>query len=292
MYQSVRICAMTNLRQLAPDEYPLLLREIPDLPKQLYIQGEMPGPDTKLLTVVGSRKQTSYGKDVIDFLIGGLKGYDVSIVSGLALGTDGHAHKAAMKNGLHTIAVPGSGIDMNVIYPRSHLGLAKEILASGGLLLSELEPTTGAAPWTFPQRNRIMAGMAHATLIIEATERSGTLITARLATEYNRDLLVVPGSIFADSTKGCHQFLKLGATPVTTPSDILRALDIVEYESEPTKLNLSQEEQLIYDALAAPTTRDELLQQLALPTTQANILLSKMELDEVIVERMGELRRA
>lgn len=285
---------MSDIRKLAPEEFPPLLHEIPDAPKQLYVRGTLPGADTKMLVVVGSRKQTSYGRSVIDYLLAGLRGYDISIVSGLALGTDGYAHKAALQNSLHTIAVPGSGLDDSVIYPRSHANLAKEILTNGGALLSELDPTTGAALWTFPQRNRIMAGMAHAVLLVEASERSGTLITARLATEYNRDLLVVPGSIFAESSKGIHQFFKLGATPVTTPSDMLRALNIVEYEngSTPTdNVHLSDKERKVYDALAEPMPRDELLASLPLSTTDANILLSKLELDGVIVESLGTLRR-
>jgi len=270
-----------DIKQLSAEDFPTLLTEITDPPKTLYLQGKLPNTDTKILAVVGSRKCTSYGRDVVDHLISGLRGHDIVIVSGLALGIDGHAHIAAMENGLPTIAVPGSGLSEKVLYPRSHANLANRILDNGGALLSELEPEQCAAPWTFPKRNRIMVGLSHAVLVIEATERSGTLITARLTTDYNRELLVVPGSIFASSSKGAHQFLKLGATPVTTPEDILEALGISPDESgeipsthEKQMLNLSKNELEIYELLSNPLPRDELIEQLSFSVTDANILLS------------------
>ena len=282
------------IEQIKSENFPTLLREIAHPPKELYVQGTPPSEDAKVLAVVGSRKCTSYGRDVTDFLISGLRGYNISIVSGLALGIDGQAHKAALEACLHTVAVPGSGLSEKVLYPRAHVPLARHILESGGCLLSEYAPEQEAAPWTFPKRNRIMAGMAHAVLMIEATERSGTLITASLATEYNRELLVIPGSIFANSSKGTHQFLKLGATPVTTPVDILEALHMstAQVEAAEISLSLSAVEQEVYDLLHEPLTKDELLEKLSCSATEANILLSKLELDGVIVERYGALRQA
>ncbi len=288
-----------DIQQLPKAHFPSLLTQISDPPEQLYLHGSLPSEDTKKLAVVGSRKCTSYGRDVVDYLIGGLRGYDISIVSGLALGIDGHAHSAALENNLHTIAIPGSGLSEKVLYPRSHVNLARQIVESGGALISELEPEQSAAPWTFPKRNRIMVGLSHAVLVIEATQRSGTLITARLTTDYNRDLLVVPASIFASSSKGAHQFLKLGATPVTTPEDILEALSIpfdiskgIESAVHRDISNLSKQELEIVEFLANPMSRDELIEQLSFSVTQANILLSKLELDGVIVEKMGTLRQA
>jgi len=279
------------IEQIPPSDFPLLLREIPDPPAQLYVQGALPSTHAKILAVVGSRKCTPYGKEVVSYLLKGLRGYDISILSGLALGIDGHAHTTALENNLHTLAVPGSGLSEKALYPRSHVPLARNILRAGGGLLSEYAPEQTAAPWTFPQRNRIMAGMAHAVLVVEATERSGTLITARLATEYNRELLIVPNSIFVESSKGAHQFLKLGATPVTTPEDILDVLGIQREEKETTYLHLSAPEQIIYDLLATPMERDELAKNIKLSATEINILLSKLELDGVIIERLGMVRR-
>ncbi|MBX2866739.1 DNA-processing protein DprA [Candidatus Kaiserbacteria bacterium] len=205
-------------------ECPPYLCEIPDPPEQLYVRGKLPPSDTTYLAVVGSRKYTEYGRRVVETLIQDLRGHNICIVSGLALGIDALAHEAALQNNLHTIAVPGSGLDDSVLYPKTNRRLAERILESGGALLSEFEPTFKATRWSFPRRNRIMAGLSHAVLIIEAEEKSGTLITARMAADYNRDVLVVPGDIFSKNSHGTHQFLKLGATPVTCADDILDAL--------------------------------------------------------------------
>ena len=282
-----------GIHQMQKKEFPPQLLEIPEPPKQLFIQGELPPPKHKLLAVVGSRKCTAYGREVVEALLGELEGFPVSIVSGLALGIDACAHKAALKNGLHTIAIPGSGLGEKVLYPRSHVQLAKQIVAAGGALLSEYGSEQEAAPWTFPKRNRIMAGLADAVLVVEAAEKSGTLITARLAVEYNRELLVVPASIFANSSKGALQFLKLGATPVTEVGDILSVLGLERKQSkEVREKKFGSHEQEIWDALHEPCSREELLQKVSIPVSQAQILLSKMELQGDIKESLGVLRRA
>jgi DNA processing protein len=268
-----------SIRELQTSEFPRLLSEIPQPPKKLWATGALPDSSLALLAVVGSRKYTSYGKQVVDYLISGLKNTPIGIVSGLALGIDTLAHEAALRNNLYTIAVPGSGLNNDVLYPASNKQLARKIIESGGGLLSELEPTTKAAQWTFPQRNRIMAGMCHATLLIEAEEKSGTLITARLASDYNRELLAVPGNIFSSHTRGTHQFIKLGATPVTHPEDILHVLHI-EKAVVPTrsKMDFSMQEISVFTLLKEPTDKDTLIRKLQLPTHEANILLMQMEL--------------
>src|SRR5690606_14344128 len=177
-----------KIRALSFEEFPPLLKEIPDAPEKLFHAGAAIREENALLAVVGSRKYTEYGKRATEAIIAGLAGMNVTIVSGLALGIDAIAHRSALKAGLQTIAVPGSGLDPDHIYPGAHRGLASEILKKGGSLLSELEPTAAVFPSNFPRRNRIMAGMSHATLVIEAAPRSGTLITARLALEYNREV--------------------------------------------------------------------------------------------------------
>src|SRR3989344_374211 len=202
-----------ELKLLSPREPPPLLREIPDPPKRLHLRGQLPSTEHKWLAVVGSRAISSYGRQAVRHLIEGLRGYPVVIVSGLAYGTDAEAHKAALEAGLPTVAVPGSGLDWDVLYPRANVGLAREILKAGGALLSEEKPETKAADYTFPKRNRIMAGLCRAVLIIEAKEQSGSLITARLTVEYNRELLVVPGSIFCEKSKRTQQFLRIVAIP-------------------------------------------------------------------------------
>ena len=156
------------IQELCLKEFPTLLSEITDPPDTLYFRGVSPKlheNDVKFLCVVGSRKYSQYGKTVCEKLITGLRGYPVGIVSGLALGIDAIAHRAALDASLYTIAVPGSGLGWNTLYPRSHNSLAKRILLSGGTLLSEYEENIQATPYTFPKRNRVMAGLCHAVLV-------------------------------------------------------------------------------------------------------------------------------
>lgn len=280
------------LAQLTHIAFPQRLLEIPQPPKELWVRGALPKKDLKWLAVVGSRKYSQYGKDACEHLISGLRGYPIVIVSGLALGMDAIAHKAALNAVLPTVAVPGSGLDWNVLYPKSNQSIAKDILSAGGALLSEYAPNTPASPWTFPQRNRIMVGLSHAVLLVEAGERSGTLITARLTHEYNRDLLAVPGSIFSEGSRGVHQFLKLGATPITSPEDILSALDIAPREKESVASILKGDEKRVFELLEKPIERDVLIRTLALPAYEANSLLALMEIQGHIVESNNVLRRA
>lgn len=268
--------------------FPTLLPHIPDPPKALTYRGTLPPPEMKLLAVVGARKYSTYGKQVVNHLISSLAEYPIGIVSGLALGIDSLAHEAALQSNMYTLAIPGSGLDDSVIYPARHRGLAKRILENGGGLLSEFESSFTATKWSFAKRNRIMAGISHATLIIEATEKSGTLITARLAADYNRELLVVPGDIFSQNTAGPHQFLKLGATPITHPHDILYALGIDPEKStpKPTLFNQSPElspaEKTILSLLLEPTDTDTLIRKSELPAHEVNALLMEMEMKGLI----------
>ena len=276
------------------EQIPPLLREIPQSPKSLRIRGELPPLDWKWLAVVGSRAITPYGKQAVEYLINGLRGYPIVIVSGMALGTDGEAHLAALRAGLPTVAVLGSGLGWNMLYPKSHINLAKEILAAGGALISEYDDDFQATPYSFPERNRIVVGLTQATLVIEAKEKSGSLITARMATDYNRELLMVPGSIFSETSRGCHQFLKLGATPATEPADILRALGLESRSTDPTQLtlrtDLNPQEQRVLTLIASPIPRDDLLRALELPIHESQVLLSMMEIKGLIVEDLGVVR--
>ena len=280
-----------NIRVLRKAAMPVLLREINDQPEKLYLRGTLPDSTAKTLCVVGSRRYSPYGKDVCEQLIHGLSGYPISIVSGLALGIDALAHRAALSAGLHTIAVPGSGLNDHVLYPRTNRGLAHEICDAGGALLSEFEPDFQAQPWSFPKRNRIMAGLSHAVLVIEAEERSGTLITSRLATEYNRDVLTVPGSIFSKHSAGPHMLIRLGATPVRHSGDILEAFGIDHESQRESTEHCSPEEQKVLEFLGHPMNRNELIKKLDIPTSEANVLLSTMELKNLITEYMGEIHR-
>lgn len=280
-----------TILKISPQNFPPLLREIPDAPTTLYLRGNLPPQDHILLCVIGARKYSPYGKMVCDTLVTSLRNYPITIVSGLALGIDALAHKSALSAGINTVAIPGSGLDDSVLYPRSHYALAQNILKAGGALLSEYEPYFKATPWSFPKRNRIMSGMSHATLVIEATEKSGTLITARLAGEYNRDVFAVPGSIFSDSSSGPHNLIRDGATPITTPRDLKEALGFDE-QSPKTEMhfeNCTPTEKIILEILTIPCSRDELLEQSNLSASEVNIALSTLEIKGIIKESLGKI---
>jgi DNA processing protein len=280
------------VRELKKEEFPALLSEIADPPKQLWLRGELPPAETKYLAVVGSRASTKYGRHAVSTLISGLAGYPISIVSGLALGIDACAHEAALEAGLHTLVIPGSGIEDGVIYPTTNRKLATRILESGGGLLTEFAPTSKSMLHYFPQRNRIMAGAADAILIVEAGERSGTLITARLASEYNRELLCVPHEIGSPHGFGSHLFLRLGATLVADSTHILEALKIKPREEAEKKVpKLEGAEKKIYDLLTVPMGRDELIRASTLDTGSALTALVMLELRGIIKEDLGEWRR-
>lgn len=286
---------MEDIYKLKPEEFPKALLEIPQPPKSLYIRGKLPDENLIHLAVVGSRKYTSYGKDICEKLIRGLKDYPIVIVSGLAIGIDSIAHRIALEVGLPTIAFPGSGLDNTALHPRMNVRLAQEIVDKGGCLISEMEPSWKATLYSFPQRNRLMAGISKAVLIIEAEEKSGTLITARMALDYNRDVLAVPGSAFSSNSNGTNWLIKQGATPVTTSEDILIALGFnIEKPKQTDKekyADCSKEEMKIIELLREPMERDELIRASGMNTAQANALLSIMEIKELIKEELGEIRK-
>lgn len=274
-----------------------MLQEIPQPPKQLYVRGTLPDPSTHYyLTVIGSRKFTPYGKDVCDTLIRGLAGYPIVIVSGLALGMDTIVHEAAIKYGLKTVAIPGSGLSDTVIYPASNQALAKKILESGGVLLSEYEPDFKATMWSFPKRNRLMAGISHATLVIECDIESGTMITAKLAMDFNRDVLAVPGSIFSDTSRGTNYLIRDGATPVVHAHHILEALHITPHETHKEQEDVdallsNDDERTVYALLRQPQDRHTLIRSSGLPAFKATVVLSSLELKGLIKESGGEVHR-
>lgn len=282
------------IRDLKLEEFPELLKEINDPPKSLRYIGELPKKENKLLAIVGTRKYSTYGREACETIIEGLRGYPITIISGLALGIDSIAHIAAMKAGLQTIAVPGSGLGDDVIYPRSHFNLSKEIVESGGGLLSEYPDDMRAALWTFPKRNRIMAGMCHATLIIEAEIKSGTLITSRLATEYNREVGAVPGPITSPVSDGPNMLIRLGAALIRDSKDVLELLDLKKKDEDLFLFDtsdLSLEEKLVLDLLESPVERDKLMRLSKLESGKINAILSLLEIKGLIQEEMGQISK-
>jgi len=278
-----------EIRELAKEEWPAQLLEIPQQPKKLWVRGNLPPEGTKLLTVVGSRAMTRYGEEACQKLIGGLAGYPISIVSGLALGMDTCAHKAALAAGLHTLVVPGSGLGDDVLYPRSNRPFAKEILKAGGGFLSEYPPDQPSRIYYFPERNRLMVGLSDAVLMIEAGPKSGTLITARLASEYNRDLLCIPHRIGDPHAFGPHLFIRLGAALVCEPLHILEALGIAPRETSSTVApsDLEDTELVVWNMLEEPKTRDEILRAASGGAGEILTALVALELRGLIREEFG-----
>ncbi len=262
------------------------------------LAGTVPDDTNKFLCVIGSRNFSSYGKEVCAKLIQGLASYPIVIVSGLAIGIDSIAHEEALKAKLKTIAFPGSGLSKRVLYPSSQRQLAYKIVEEGGALLSPFMYEQEGAPWTFPTRNTLMAGSSHATLIIEAREKSGTLITAKAAGNCSRDLLAVPGSIFSELSLGPHELIREGATAITTSTDILEALGLIPHSGGTQQslinmenLSLSPHEKTVVNCLRGEILNStDLMEKTSLSASVLNVTISELELRGLIKETGGRYR--
>jgi len=232
------------------EEYPPILKELEqDAPAVLFVKGNLQA-DARRIAFVGTRRASDYGKRACKELIGGLSGSGIHVVSGLASGIDGAAHQTALERNILTEAVFGCGID--IIYPESHKALSDKILEQGGALISEYAPGLQPSAYTFPQRNRIIAGLSLATIVIEAPGKSGALITARLAASYSRDVGAIPGFIVGGKAAGCHELIKEGAALIDSPQDIL---DLVKMSTRAAELrpapapNLAEAEKKLWDII-------------------------------------------
>lgn len=261
--------------------YPELLKDLPDKPAMLYVCGELES-DSLNVSVIGSRRYTSYGRRTTEFLIKPLAECGITIVSGLALGIDSIAHLETIKNKGKTIAIPGSSLDK--IYPAQNTRIAREILESGGVLISEFPLGMPIVKSNFPIRNRIIAGISKGLVVIEAAEKSGALITAHQALEYNREVFAVPGDIFSSNSAGANNLIKLGAKPVAKPDDILEELNIKYAEKrKESYAPKSAEEKKILDCLSGePIHIDEISQKTGIDIALLGSLLIKMEIEGVI----------
>lgn len=276
------------IKEIHKEEYPENLKQMHRSPKRLYMHGSWPDLKThKFLCIIGSRHPTKYGKEVCGVLIKGLTGYPISIISGLAIGIDSLSHEIALDAGLHCIAFPGSGLNERVIYPESNRSLAKRITDSGGALLSEYKPEHEMRNWMFPARNRLMAGLAHAILIIEAGKGSGTLKTAEYGVDFNRDMMGVVGSIFSPNSYGPHMLIRDGATPVFSSEDVLRTLGFAPRPPKPVPArDLSHLDALsrrIIDCLfREPMSLDNISMEIGIPISELNVRLTYLEIDNLI----------
>ena len=273
--------------------YPELLKQIYAPPFILYYRGQIEAFDGYLLAVVGARKFSHYGQQVTQKLVTELVLNNLTIVSGLALGIDTLAHSATMEAGGKTIAVLGSGLDRQNIYPVQNRYLADKIISSSGIVMSEYPIGTMPLKHHFPQRNRLISGLSNATLVIEAGEKSGALITAMHALEQNREVYAVPGSIYSPVSEGANRLIKMGAKPVTCAKDIIENLnlkDAASYIENKKIIPESAEEELILERLSyEPLHIDELKQLTKLDTSVINSTLTIMEM-KGIVKNLGNMQ--
>ena len=268
--------------------YPAALRELHDPPAGLFLRG---GADIELLgrrtvAIVGARACSSYGSQVARLLGRELASAGLVVVSGLARGVDGEAHRGALEAGGHTIAVLGCGIDRD--YPAAHAQLAARV-CEAGLVVSEYAPGVEPAPWRFPARNRIIAGLAAATVVVEARERSGSLITADFALEAGREVFAVPGEITSTLSAGTNALLRLGATPLTSSADVFEALGIELAPAVPPAL--ARHPARVLEAVTRePTGVDGLVRETGLDAAAVATALAELELAGAVAEADGLYR--
>ncbi len=268
--------------------FPPLLRSIHDAPAGLFLRGEAPADllTRPAVAVVGARACSGYGAQVARLLGRELAAAGLVVVSGLARGVDGEAHRGALDAGGTTVAVLGCGIDRD--YPSAHRELATRI-AETGLIVSEYAPGVEPAPWRFPARNRIVAGLAQATVVVEARERSGALITADFALEEGREVFACPGEITSPLSAGSNALLKLGAAPLTEPGDVLDLFGLAP--TEDAEVELTPAARALLDELDAPMTADELVRAAGLDAAESAAALSELELAALIACADGVYRR-
>ncbi|GIU95407.1 MAG: DNA polymerase [Gaiellaceae bacterium] len=281
---------MTEIRRIrrADPTFPALLAAIHDPPSALFLRGS--GSPTLLsepsVAVVGARSCSSYGRAVGRMLGRELARAGLVVVSGLARGIDGEAHRGALEAGGTTVAVLGCGVDRD--YPAAHAELARRI-CERGLVVSEYEPGVEPAPWRFPARNRIIAGLAQATVVVEARERSGALITADFALEEGREVLAVPGEITSALSAGTNALLRLGATPVTRAEDVLDALGIAP--RAPSEPEVGETAAALLARLRdGALTGDELARASGLDPAAVSVALVELELAGLVTLDDGVAR--
>lgn len=266
--------------------YPKLLKEIWNPPAILYVKGTLPADDEFNLAVVGTRKISTYGRQLASLLTGELVQSGFNIVSGLALGVDALAHQTTVRLGGKTIAVLGSGIDNESVYPAGNRFLASEIVKTGGAIISEFPLGTVAMPGNFPLRNRIVSGLSLGTLVIEAAEESGALITAQCALEQNREVFAVPGSIFNPTSAGPNKLIKMGAKAVTAVNDILETLNLAQAADFTKNKKLlpasPEEEKILINLSQEPTHVDKLIATSGLDAAKVGAILTLMEMKGMV----------
>ncbi len=274
-----------NIRavSLGEPDYPPLLSQINDPPHTLFVRGTLPSCDQPTLGVVGTRRFTTYGKVACEDMVTPLAAQGIVIVSGLALGIDGIAHSATLEAGGTTIAVLGSGINKSHVFPSTHKLLAEKIIATGGAVISEYPVDFLPTQYSFPARNRIIAGLSLGTLVIEAPLKSGALITARCALDYNREVMCVPHAITSPTGAGPNNLIKFGAKMVTEPNDILETLNLQEIKQiipvKKEKIDINTPEGKILNCLTKePKNINEIILKTKIDSATMSATLTIMEI--------------
>jgi DNA processing protein len=285
--QALRQRGIRWLSSTAP-EFPRGLASIFDPPVGIFVRGAEAEEllDRAVVAIVGARSCSPYGASVARTLGRELAGAGLVVVSGLARGVDGEAHRGAVEAGGTTVAVLGCGVDR--VYPAAHAELARRVMERG-LIVSEYAPGVEPAPWRFPARNRLIAGLAAATVVVEARERSGALITADLALEEGREVFAVPGEITSALSAGTNALLRIGATALTSAADVLEAYGLVAAESGPVELSLSAE-RVLAELRDRPAAADELARALEEPAAEVATALVELELAGLTDEQAGVYR--
>lgn len=290
-------CEQAGIDILLPHDrrFPRLLRELPDPPSVLYVRGEIKPTDGLAIAIVGTRGASNYGRTQAERFARMLARAGLTIVSGLARGIDAAAHRGALDGGGRTIAVLSSGV--HEIYPPQHEDLAKEIVEHGALI-SEMPPFTKPKKGMFPQRNRLISGLSLGTIVVEAAERSGALITARHAGEQGREVFAIPGLVSSPAARGCHALIRDGAYLAQDPEDILDQLgplvESIQIDSEttvrhPAQLQLNEQENQVLCAIdLEPTDINNVVTRSGLPVSRVLSTLSVLEMRRLIRRISGQ----
>lgn len=282
--------ANNHLVTLADSHYPKALLEISDPPPFLYAKGNLALLNIPSIAIVGSRNASVQGEKNAEAFAQGLSGYNLCIVSGLALGIDGAAHRGALKANGATIAVVGTGLD--IVYPAKHRDLAHQIVERG-LIISEFALGTPSKPQNFPKRNRIISGLSLGCLVVEANLQSGSLITARLSAEQGREVFAIPGSIHSPMSKGCHQLIKQGAKLVDCLQDIVEELDLINAtenvaETSNYSENKNPQQNLLLTLMGyEPITLENIVHLSGLTVSEVSSMLMLLELEGSVASLTG-----
>ena len=274
--ENIQICSIVD------KNYPALLKEIATPPILLYIRGSLQNDDI-FFSVIGTRRPSLYGKRVAHELTSQLAFHGLTIVSGLARGIDSIAHRSVIEHNMKTVAVVASGLDKGSLYPPENWDLVQEITQKNGAIISEFPLGMNASKEKFPQRNRIISGIAHGVLIVEAAKRSGALITARYALEQNRDVFAVPGEIYSPLSAGTNHLIQEGSKPVLDVQDILCELNIEYVYNKKEIVPKDETEKAILHILSEkPTSIDEIIRLSQIGAQKVNAAIIQMEMENKI----------